>query len=119
MPTAYMALSWLLQVHSSWVRYVNSFNPETPFDPEMASGILFRMDPGSTLCPMAHRSGTDQLEAKIKDAVDLMQGKECLTGFLQPKEIFYKAQGQLYLQFLRCSTSLPVLSNAVAMQWSA
>ena len=71
-------------------------------DTDAASGILFRMNPGSTLCPMVLPSQDEELEKKIEEGVRLLRNSVVLHESPVPAQVFYK----LYMQKVRESPCL-------------
>ena len=67
-------------------------------DTDAASGILFRMNPGSALCPMVLPSQEEELEKKIEEGVEMLHNSVVLLHESPvPAQVFYK----LYMQKVR------------------
>ena len=59
-------------------------------DPEQASGILFKLEIGSALCPHLANSTVGQLKKKVEDGMALLE--QSAVGIGPPKQLFYSAK---------------------------
>jgi len=67
-------------VHASWVRFAK-------LNPDEATGIMFRVDSGNSVCPML-RPRDDTLVGKLRKATDLLTGATVYQRG-DPRKVYY------------------------------